>query len=139
MLAAARQPTSLVGAALTGVTIAFAPEESTRRGDLEAVATDIGRSEGVTVRHPMIAAQVWGLLSPDYIPGDYYKESTGRGGGGGSQMLHGVNPAAQFASCCCDKHHSQKQLGQGRVYFTFHIPITAHHEGKSVQEPRGRH
>lgn len=80
MLAAARQLTSLVGAALTGVAIAFAPEESTRRGDLEAVATDIGRSEGVTVRHPLIAAQVWGSLSPDYIPGDYYKESTGGGG-----------------------------------------------------------
>lgn len=80
MLAAARQLTSLVGAAFTGMTIAFAPEESTRRGDLETVATDIGRSKGVTVRHPLIAAQVWGSLSPDYMPRDYYKESTVGGG-----------------------------------------------------------
>lgn len=77
VLAMANQLTSLVGAALTGVTIAFAPEESTRRGDLETVATDVARSEGVTVRHPLIVAQVWGSLSPDYIPGGCDKERTG--------------------------------------------------------------
>lgn len=75
MLAAACQLTSLVGAALTGMTIAFAPEESTRREDLETTAT--GRKEGGTAKRPLIAAQVWGSLSPDYIPGDYW----------GSQML----------------------------------------------------
>ena len=57
----------------THASITFAPEESTRRGDLETVGTDIGRSKGVTVRHPLIAAQVWGSLSPDYMPRDYYK------------------------------------------------------------------
>lgn len=55
VLATANQLAGRVGAALAGVTMAFAPEGGTR-GGLGTVATDTGRREGFAVRHPLTAA-----------------------------------------------------------------------------------
>lgn len=42
---------------------------------------------------------------------------------------------SEFVCQCCDKEQEQKQCGKGRVYFP--LQVTAHHQGKSRQTPRG--
>lgn len=46
----------------------------------------------------------------------------------------GTKEASQFTSFAVIKHHDQKQLEEGRVYFILHFHITVFYREKSGEE-----